>query len=91
MHNPKICRFEHFVLYKSVFLFSQFFKDIQSQFSKANLGYLDKFFVALLKSIFALNNLIDPPGKLRLAKTLVKEGLIYLISYKSATKNDITR
>ena len=32
-------------------------KDIRSQFSKANLGYLEKFLRNLLKSIFALNNL----------------------------------
>ena len=43
---------------KSAFYdFYVFFKDIKSQFSKANLGYLEKFLRTLLKSILALNNL----------------------------------
>ena len=43
---------------KSAFYdFYVFFKDIKSQFSKANLGYLDNFLGGMLESKLALNNL----------------------------------
>ena len=43
---------------KSAFFdFYDFIEDIKSQFSKDNLGYLENFLRALLKSTFALNNL----------------------------------
>ena len=42
---------------KSAFLNFTIFKDIKSQFSKANLGYLGTFLMGMLESKFALNNL----------------------------------
>ena len=42
---------------KSAFLNFTIFKDIKSQFSKANLGYLDTFLGGMLEAKLALNNL----------------------------------
>ena len=62
--NPKICRkpvefFESSILcaLKVHFLIFTIFKDKKSQFSKANLGYLDNFLGGMLESKLALNNL----------------------------------
>ena len=51
--NPKICikPLRFFDLNFTIF------KDIKSQFSKANLGYLGTFLMGMLESKFALNNL----------------------------------
>ena len=62
--NPKICikplRFFDLIILcalKVHFWILRFFKDIKSQFSKANLGYLGTFLMGMLESKFALNNL----------------------------------
>ena len=45
------------MLKKCIFDFYDFLRIKKSQFSKANLGYLDKFFGGMLESKLALNNL----------------------------------
>ena len=49
--------FDNSMCSKSAFLNFTIFKDIKSQFSKANLGYLGTFLMGMLESKFALNNL----------------------------------
>ena len=45
------------MLQKCIFDFCDFFKDKKSQFSNANLGYLDNFLGGMLESKLARNNL----------------------------------